>query len=61
MDDKDWKGRLFVCRELLGARTNKWKQIISWPHYARSPVDEEGERTRGMRWLSGLEDEGGSG
>ena len=39
--------RQIVCLSgASGARTNKWKQIISWPHYANESM-ERARRARG--------------
>lgn len=35
---RSWKSRLFVCQERSFVRTNKWKQIISWPHYEKESM-----------------------
>lgn len=35
---RSWKSRLFVCQERSLVRTNKWKQIISWPHYEKESI-----------------------
>lgn len=43
---------LFVGR-FFGARTNKWKQIISWPHYAEESMGMGMGYGRGYRLPQG--------